>query len=298
MNQEFTDQVADYLNELRVAKGLSKNTITAYRQDLKSFGLFLTKKGLALAQVDHHLVLDFLNQQRLAGRATTSIARQVTALRRFFAYLLQEKVLAHDPMANIKPPKRRQHLPAVLSPEEVEVLLQVPDQSQPLGLRNQVLLEVLYATGLRVSELIGLKLTDLHLDLGFVQTIGKGDKERIIPIGEVAIDAIDRYLNSARPLLVGQQKTETLLVNDHGRPLTRQGVWLLIKGLVRSAGIDKDVSPHTLRHSFATHILNNGADLRVVQALLGHSDIATTQIYTHISKQRLSQVYDRYHPRA
>ncbi|CAK1223861.1 Site-specific recombinase XerD (XerD) [Fructobacillus tropaeoli] len=292
------DVMEDYLNYVQVDRGLSKNTITAYRQDLTNFCAFLKKNQTTWRQVDHQVVLAFLNQLRLEKRANTSVARMVTSLRKCFSYLKNEGLIEHDPMLNIKPPKKAEHLPAVLSVEEVDLLLETPDVSTPLGLRTRALLEVLYATGLRVSELINLKLDDLHLDLGLIQTLGKGDKERIVPIGEVAVDWINRYLQSARPALVKGQRTVTLFVNDHGRSLSRQGVWQLIKKLVAQAGIKKDVSPHTLRHSFATHILENGADLRIVQELLGHADISTTQIYTHISKKRLSQVYDQFHPRA
>lgn len=291
-------EMADYLRVIRVERGLSANTITAYRQDLTTFSKFLDKQKRDLGSVDHLLVLRFLNQLRTAGRANTSIARMVTTLRKCFAYLKKEGVVAHDPMQTIKPPKKAQHLPAVLTINEVDDLLAVPDVEKPLGIRNKAMLELMYATGLRVSELVHLKLTDLHLDLAMLQTIGKGDKERIIPMGEVAIDWLKTYLRDSRPKLLKGQQSEAVFLNDHGRPISRQGVWLLIKNLVKAAGIQKDVSPHTLRHSFATHILENGADLRIVQELLGHSDISTTQIYTHISKKRLTEVYDQFHPRA
>ncbi len=291
-------EMADYLRVIRVERGLSANTITAYRQDLTTFSKFLDEQKRDLGSVDHLLVLRFLNQLRTAGRANTSIARMVTTLRKCFAYLKKEGVVAHDPMQTIKPPKKAQHLPAVLTINEVDDLLAVPDVEKPLGIRNKAMLELMYATGLRVSELVHLKLTDLHLDLAMLQTIGKGDKERIIPVGEVAIDWLKTYLRDSRPKLLKGQQSEAVFLNDHGRPISRQGVWLLIKNLVKAAGIQKDVSPHTLRHSFATHILENGADLRIVQELLGHSDISTTQIYTHISKKRLTEVYDQFHPRA
>lgn len=292
------DVMEDYLNYVQVERGLSKNTLTAYRQDLTAFVRFLNQQQKTWHDVDHLLILSFLNQMRQEQRANTSVARMVTSLRKCFAYLKREGQVDHDPMLNIKPPKKAEHLPAVLSVAEVDRLLETPDVSTPLGLRTRAMLEVMYATGLRVSELVHLKMEDLHLDLGLIQTLGKGDKERIIPIGEVAVDWVDRYLAKARPALVKDQRTATLFVNDHGRSLSRQGVWQLIKKLVQQADIQKDVSPHTLRHSFATHILENGADLRIVQELLGHADISTTQIYTHISKKRLSQVYDQYHPRA
>ncbi|MBS9338095.1 site-specific tyrosine recombinase XerD [Fructobacillus sp. M2-14] len=291
-------EMEDYLRDVQIDRGLSKNTITAYHQDLLTFTKFLEKKHKKLQDVDHLLVLTFLNELRSLGRANSSVARMVTTLRKCFAYLKKEGMVAHDPMQTIKPPKKAQHLPAVLTVEEVDTLLDLPDVTKPLGLRNKALLELMYATGLRVSELVGLTLADLHLDLALIQTIGKGDKERIIPVGEVAIDWLKRYLRDSRPFLLKGQKSDQIFLNDHGRSLSRQGVWQIIKKLVEQAGIKKDVSPHTLRHSFATHILENGADLRIVQELLGHSDISTTQIYTHISKGRLTQVYDEFHPRA
>ncbi|WP_248647866.1 site-specific tyrosine recombinase XerD [Fructobacillus parabroussonetiae] len=290
--------MADYLRVIQVERGLSQNTVKAYQQDLTAFARFLEEQKKSKDDVDHLVILTFLNQLRAAGRANSSIARMVTTLRKYFAYLKKEGLVAHDPMQTIKPPKKAQHLPAVLTIEEVDRLLAVPDLTTTLGIRNKALLELLYATGLRVSELVNLTLDDLHLDLGLLQTIGKGDKERIIPVGEVAIDWLNTYLRDSRPKLLKKQKADQIFLNDHGRPISRQGVWLLIKQLVAQAGIHKDVSPHTLRHSFATHILENGADLRVVQELLGHSDISTTQIYTHISKGRLTQVYDQFHPRA
>ncbi|MDD9138862.1 site-specific tyrosine recombinase XerD [Fructobacillus sp. CRL 2054] len=291
-------EMADYLRVIQVERGLSQNTVKAYQQDLTTFTKFLEEQKKSVQQVDHVLVLTFLNQLRAKGRANTSVARMVTTLRKCFAYLKKEGIVAHDPMQNIKPPKKAQHLPAVLTIEEVDRLLDVPDLTKTLGIRNKAMLELMYATGLRVSELVNLTLANLHLDLALIQTIGKGDKERIIPVGEVAVDWLKTYLRDSRPKLLKDQKADQIFLNDHGRPISRQGVWQLIKKLVKEAGIEKDVSPHTLRHSFATHILENGADLRIVQELLGHSDISTTQIYTHISKGRLTQVYDQYHPRA
>ena len=223
----------------------------------------------------------------------------VSTLRKFFQYAtLTVQWVPVDPMTQVDPPKKAQHLPAVLTLAEVERLLQVPDTTTKLGVRNRAILEVMYATGLRVSELVNLSLDNLHLELGLIQTIGKGDKERIIPIGDIAAIWLTRYLKDIRPQLGRTQDDKVIFLNDHGHQLTRQGVWKLIKQLVKAAGITKDVSPHTLRHSFATHILENGADLRIVQELLGHSDISTTQIYTHISNKRLMTVYEKAHPRA
>lgn len=298
MTQTINLAIADYLHYIRIERGLSDNTINSYRQDLTQFGAYLTAEKLSLEAVDHVVVLAWLNQLRLAGKSNNSVIRMVTSLRKFFGYLAQEKIVLPNPMRDIKPPKKATHLPAVLSVAEIDALLAVPKDTTPLDIRNRTLIEVMYATGLRVSELVNLKLSDLHLQLGLIQTVGKGDKERIIPIGEVAADWLTRYFASSRLALLKGKASPYVFLNDRGGQLTRQGVWKIIKKLVAEAGITKDVSPHTLRHSFATHILENGADLRIVQELLGHADISTTQIYTHISKKRLSEVYDQYHPRA
>ena len=298
MTQTINLAIADYLHYIRIERGLSDNTINSYRQDLTQFGAYLTAEKLSLEAVDHVVVLAWLNQLRLAGKSNNSVIRMVTSLRKFFGYLAQEKIVLPNPMRDIKPPKKATHLPAVLSVAEIDALLAVPTDTTPLDIRTRTLIEVMYATGLRVSELVNLKLSDLHLQLGLIQTVGKGDKERIIPIGEVAADWLTRYFASSRLALLKGKASPYVFLNDRGGQLTRQGVWKIIKKLVAEAGITKDVSPHTLRHSFATHILENGADLRIVQELLGHADISTTQIYTHISKKRLSEVYDQYHPRA
>ncbi|MGO2978831.1 MAG: site-specific tyrosine recombinase XerD [Leuconostoc mesenteroides] len=298
MMQEIDNAIVDYLHYIRIERGLSENTIKSYHQDLVQFGEYLNSEKLVLDQVDHIVILSWLNQLRDLGKSNSSVIRMVTTLRNFFGYLVRETFVAHNPMNDVRPPKKAEHLPAVLSIEEIDRLLQAPIEDTPLGLRNRTLLEVMYATGLRVSELVNLKMSDLHLQLGLIQTLGKGDKERIIPIGEIAIDWLTRYFNESRIVLLKDKESPYVFLNDRGNQISRQGIWKIIKKLVTTAGITKDVSPHTLRHSFATHILENGADLRIVQELLGHADISTTQIYTHISKKRLSEVYDEYHPRA
>lgn len=298
MTQEIDNAIADYLHYIRIERGLSDNTIKSYQQDLKQFGSYMTSAKINLNDVDHIVILTWLNQLRELHKSNNSVIRMVTSLRKFFGYLSQEKIIFHNPMVDVKPPKKAEHLPAVLSVSEIDHLLQVPTEKNALGLRNRALLEVMYATGLRVSELVNLKMSDLHLQLGLIQTIGKGDKERIIPIGDVAAEWLERYFSDSRFTLLKDKISPFVFLNDRGTQLSRQGVWKIIKKLVLAAGIDKDVSPHTLRHSFATHILENGADLRIVQELLGHADISTTQIYTHISKKRLSEVYDAFHPRA
>lgn len=300
IEQKMQDQLADYLHFLRVERGLVTNSIKSYSQDLNEFSAYLmTQKITDYNAVDRYVLLNYLQFLDEGGKSRNTIIHSVSSLRKFFQYLAQMHQVDSDPMIKIDTPKRAQHLPQVLSPHEVERLLAVPKLDTALGLRDRTLLEVMYATGLRVSETINLKMDDLHLDLGLIQTIGKGDKERIIPIGDVAIDFIERYLKHARPRLVSAKRRNSyLFLNNHGGQLTRQGVWKNLKAEVKAAGIEKNVTPHTLRHSFATHILENGADLRVVQELLGHADISTTQIYTHITKKRLAEVYNKYHPRA
>ena len=290
--------VADYLHYLVVERGLAANSVASYQNDLKKFSAFLAEQKVELTAVDKKVVLDFLEAQTKAKLANASILRLVTSLRKFFQYLVEEGKVEVDPMLLIDTPKKKASLPEVLSPKEGEALLKTPKTGEALGLRDRAILEVMYATGLRVSELVNLKLADLHLELGIIQTIGKGQKERLVPIGDVASKWVKLYLKQSRPKLVKQKRNPYLFVNFHGNQLTRQGIWKNLKALVKQAGIEKNVTPHTLRHSFATHILENGADLRIVQELLGHADISTTQLYTHLSKKRLSAVYKQNHPRA
>lgn len=294
----FQDQLMDYLHYLTVERGLSQNTKLSYQQDLVKFFKFLIDKKMRLSDVDRFVVMDYLKVLDDEGKARNSIIHMVSTLRKFFQFAMESSWISVNPMEHVDPPKKAQHLPAVLTTQEVDDLLMLPDTNTTLGLRNRTMLEVMYATGLRVSELVNLKLDDLHLDLGLIKTLGKGDKERIIPIGDIAAKWLTRYINDGRPRQGKQQDAKIVFLNDHGRQLTRQGVWKLIKQWVNQAGITKEVSPHTLRHSFATHILENGADLRIVQELLGHADISTTQIYTHISDKRLTEVYNQNHPRA
>lgn len=294
------EQIEEYLHYLTIERGLSSNTKQSYARDLMQYYHFLVERNITQWQnVDHYLVLDFLETMQKAGKSTATVTRMISSLRRFHQFLRQERVTDHDPMQHIDTPKKQQKLPDTLSLEEVERLIQTPDTKTILGIRDRALLEVMYATGLRVSEVINLRLSDVHLNMALLQTIGKGEKERIVPLGDLAIDWIERYLDEARPLLVGKHPDETaLFVNHHGKKLSRQGVWKNLKQIVREAGIFKTVTPHTLRHSFATHLLENGADLRTVQELLGHADISTTQIYTHITKKRMTEVYKQYFPRA
>ncbi len=293
------EQIEDYLHYLRVERGLSENTIKSYRQDLVEGCAFFDKHAGTITKVDQFVILNFLESLQKQNKARNTIIREVSTLRRFFQYLVQFHVIKDDPMLKVDSPKKAQTLPDVLTVAEVNKLLSMPDVHKKLGIRDRAILETLYATGLRVSELVNLKLGDLHLPMNLLQTIGKGDKERIIPISDVAINWLNHYLKTTRvQLLSGKSNTEYVFLNAHGRRLTRQAIWQMIKKYVKQAGIKRHVTPHTLRHSFATHLLENGADLRIVQELLGHSDISTTQIYTHVSHKHLTEVYNKFHPRA
>lgn len=292
-------QVADYLHYSQVERGLSRNTILSYNEDLKEFMAYLKTKELSSwNKIDRFVILDYLQYENKQNKARNSVIHAVSTLRRFFRYLMQEKFISENPMVQVSSPKQAHPLPQVLTETEVNSLLDAPDTSTKYGCRDRAILETMYATGLRVSELVHLKLDDLHLEMGLIQTLGKGNKERIIPIGDVAIDWLNRYLRDSRPQLLKNRQSPYVFLNAHGSGLSRQSIWKKIKQYVALVGIKKDVTPHTLRHSFATHILENGADLRVLQELLGHSDISTTQIYTHISKKRMTEVYRKYHPRA
>ncbi|MFI3622533.1 site-specific tyrosine recombinase XerD [Vagococcus fluvialis] len=296
------NHLEEYLHYLKIERGLSENTIQSYKRDLSQYFSFLDEKEISFwEQVDRYLVLDFLEFLRNEGKSSATIIRMVSSLRKFHQFLRQERMTDNDPMQHIDTPKKTQRLPKTLSIKEVEKIIESPDTNDALGIRDRAILEVMYATGLRVTELITLKLDDLHLSLGLLQTVGKGDKERIIPLGDVAIKWVNLYLEKSRPELLAKNKkdkTNILFLNYKGEGFTRQGIWKNLKVYVTQAGIEKEVTPHTLRHSFATHLLENGADLRVVQELLGHADISTTQIYTHISKKRMADVYKTYFPRA
>ena len=287
------------MHYLKVERGLSENTIASYGIDLKLFLEYLRENEIpSFKQVNKEVIVNYMQSEKNNNKANSSILRSVSSLRKFFQYLAHEKIIEKDPMFLIDTPKQKQHLPQVLTKEEVEKLLHSPNTGQVLGLRDRAMLELMYATGLRISEIINLKLEDLHLTMGTLQTLGKGHKERIVPVGDEAIKWINRYLEEARPKLLKQKRSNYLFLNFHGNNLTRQGVWKNLKAEVRKAGIQKNITPHTLRHSFATHILENGADLRIVQELLGHADISTTQIYTHLSNKQLADIYNRAHPRA
>lgn len=295
------DQLKDFIHFLIVEKGLAKNTIVSYERDLKSYIHYLNsvENIQHLNDVQRVHIVHFLGLLKEQGKSSKTLARHIASLRAFHQFLLRDKVTDHDPSVHIETPKMERSLPKVLNIQEVETLLDSPKQNDHFGIRDKAMLEILYATGIRVSELIGLDLGDVHLTMGFVRCIGKGNKERIIPIGKTAANALKHYLEQGRPFFVNKkQREEALFLNHHGMRLTRQGFWKILKRLAAQAGIQKELTPHTLRHSFATHLLENGADLRAVQEMLGHADISTTQIYTHVTKTRLKDVYSKFHPRA
>ena len=296
---DLKGQIEDYLRYSQIERGLSENTITAYRQDLYEFLDFIKKEGMTSWPTKAVDIDAFLARQRDLDKATSSISRMISSLRKFYQWLARQDIQKINPMLEIDPPKKEHRLPVALTEEEVTALLKQPDVDKKLGLRDRALLETMYATGIRVSELINLKLKDLHEDLKLVKVLGKGSKERLIPINEVALSWIKRYEKKVRdPLLLQKNKSsEFIFLNNRGESLTRQAVWQIIKRYCKMAGIEKDVTPHTLRHTFATHLLENGADLRVVQEILGHSDISTTQIYTNLTQKHILQVYKKTHPR-
>lgn len=289
--------LSDFNDYLTIERGLSKNTISSYLSDLEIFVEFLKEKKLDILMIKESDIQDYLIFLKDKNYKTTSISRNISSLRNFFLFLVEEKVLIDNPLIEISKPKMGLRLPKILSIEEVEKILSLPS-GDSLGLRDQAILETLYATGMRISELTDLNLNSVNLELSYIQCIGKGNKERIVPLGSIAHAALEQYLKLVRPNLIKDYRVNFFFLNSRGKGLTRQGVWKIIKKYAEKSGIDKDISPHTFRHSFATHLLENGADLRSVQEMLGHADISTTQIYTHISKKHLYKIYNSAHPRA
>src|SRR5690242_2291047 len=294
--------IASFMNYIKVEKGLAANTLAAYDRDLRKFENFAEKQGLQLEALTRDHVVDFLGDLYRRGLDSRSVARNLASLRNFFRFALAEGALAADPTLNLESPKTRRTLPVYLRMEDVDRLLNQPDPSTPQGLRDRAILEVLYSTGLRVSELVHLKVSDMEMRMGCLRCIGKGDKERLVPVGRRALAAVQAYLGKSRPVLLrGREAGKAvpwLFVNRFGNCLSRISVWRLLTAYGRRAGIRARLSPHKLRHSFATHLLERGADLRSVQLMLGHADISTTQIYTHVMQERMKQVYKAHHPRA
>ncbi len=286
-----------FLDAIWMERGLSENTLGAYRADLMALTNRLDERGINLIDASRADVMDYISWRVEGGAKPRSTARQLSSFRRFFRYLLREGVRTEDPTAQIAMPKIGRALPQSLSEEEVEALLGAPNVSDPLGHRDRTMLEVLYAAGVRVSELINLKLSQINLNQGVLRIIGKGDRERLIPMGDEAQDWLREFIAGPRVEILLERQTEYLFPTRRGDRMTRQAFWHIIKRYAKKAGIQKKLSPHTLRHAFATHLLNNGADLRVVQLLLGHSDVSTTQIYTHVARERMKELHSRHHPR-
>ncbi|WP_456278440.1 site-specific tyrosine recombinase XerD [Bacillus sp. AK128] len=296
----MNDQLQDFLHYLTVERGLAANTLESYERDLKKYIQHIkdVDKLDALESISRIHILGFLKQLKESGLSSRTLARHIASIRSFHQFLLRDKAVSHDPSVHVETPQPERTLPKVLSMKEVELLLETPNQETAYGIRDRAMLEVLYATGIRVSELIGLDLGDIHLTMGFLRCVGKGNKERIIPVGRAASEALENYLDRGRVELIGKKTTDALFLNHHGNRISRQGFWKILKRLTAEASIKKELTPHTLRHSFATHLLENGADLRAVQEMLGHADISTTQIYTHVTKARMKDVYKTFHPRA
>src|SRR5437667_1992688 len=298
---EISAAISSFLTHVKVEKGLSANTISAYRRDLVKFEGFAKKRKLMVETVSRDDLVDFLAGLYRDKLESRTVARQLVTLRNFFRWAQTQEIITEDPSIKLESPKIRKSLPGYLRLDEVEKLLNQPDEKTPLGMRDRAMLEVLYSTGLRVSELVGLRASDLDSKVGWVRCIGKGDKDRIVPIGRKALAMVDKYMREARPELVRQSKaanSPTLFVNRRGVSLSRVGVWKILSAYGRKAGLRLALTPHMLRHSFATHLLERGADLRSVQLMLGHADISTTQIYTHVVEERLKQIYKAHHPRA
>jgi len=294
--KELIQQFLDYLS---VERGLAPNTIESYGRDLRAFSDFFEKRGLkSLDATTHKDIAEFMWSEKEKGLSANSISRALVAIKVFYRFLLKEQVIKQDPTSILDSPKLWKRLPDVLGIEEVEKLVTKPDLKDLFGIRDRAILELLYATGIRVSEMINLNLGDLNLDVGFLKCIGKGSKERITPLGKKAKEALARYLQNVRPKLA-QSKSHNngLFLTRLGKKMTRQMVWKIVKKYARLCNIKKDITPHTLRHSFATHLLERGADLRIVQELLGHANISTTQIYTHVDKERLKAIHRKFHPR-
>ncbi len=299
MSPKVDDSLIErFLDALWMERGLSQNTLSAYRSDLTKFAIWLeSNTARSLEKAKRQDLLEYLAEQSIRSKKPRSTARLLSCLRQFYQHALREEWIEVDPSSRIDAPKLGRSLPKSLTEEEVEALLEAPDLKTAEGFRDRTMLEMLYATGLRVSELVGLRMEQVGIAQGVVRVVGKGDKERLVPLGEDAVDWLDRFLKGTRPELLKEQFCSEIFPTRRGSGMTRQAFWYRIKKHAQTAGITKHLSPHTLRHAFATHLLNHGADLRVVQMLLGHSDLSTTQIYTHVAQERLKSLHAMHHPR-
>ncbi len=309
------EMLKEFIYFLAVEKGLAKNTLESYERDLKGFVVYTEENHLSReevaatvtknqecsidkVQITRSHVLNYLESLHNRGLSVSTRSRNLASIRSFFNFLMQEKLASENPTLDMKSPKQEKKLPRVLSMKEVDFLLEQPDESVPTGVRDKAMLELLYASGMRVTELVGLNLNDVNLASGYIRCLGKGSKERIVPIGGTAAQKIKNYLDNTRPMIITKLGEEALFLNKYGKRLTRQGFWKILKKYAEQTNINKKVTPHMIRHSFATHLIENGADLRSVQEMLGHADISTTQIYTQLNKRHLRDVYERTHPRA
>ncbi|MBU2262569.1 MAG: site-specific tyrosine recombinase XerD [Syntrophobacterales bacterium RBG_19FT_COMBO_59_10] len=290
--------IDEYLNFLAVEKGASRNTIEGYSRDLNRYAGFVGERGIReIGGVGSQELLSYLARLQGEGLAANTVNRALAALRGFYKYLLREKKVESTPVAHVELAKVWMHLPDVLSPEEMGLLLAQPGSATPAAVRDAAMMELMYATGIRVSELVSLTVNSINWQVGYLVAMGKGEKERIVPLGRTAYDRVKRYLDVARPRFLKDRECDTLFLNRSGKRLTRQGFWKIVKKYAAKANFAKKVHPHTFRHSFATHLLEGGADLRSVQIMLGHADISTTQIYTHVTRERLKEIHRKYHPR-
>lgn len=298
LKKNMDQWIDEYLNYLTVEKGASRNTIDGYSRNLSRYARFVEEtKGRGIVEVEAEDLVDFLASLKEEGLMANSVNRVLAAVRGFYKYLLREKKVERSPVAHVERAKVWMRLPDVLSREEMALLLTQPDAMTPAGLRDGSMLELMYATGIRVSELVGLTVNSINWQAGYLVAMGKGEKERIVPVGRTAYDRVKHYMENARPLLLKGRQSDRLFLNRSGKGLTRQGFWKILKKYAAKAGLDNRVHPHTFRHSFASHLLEGGADLRSVQVMLGHADISTTQIYTHVTRERLKEIHERYHPR-
>ena len=291
-------EIRAFINYLRIDKGLSANTIENYKRDVEKFAELIAQRQLGLQGIVRTDVVDFLKSLYHRGLDSRSVARHLATLRHFFRFAMTEGLIADDPAMTIESPKMVQALPQFLSVEEIDQLLKAPDLTTVIGIRDRAIIETMYSTGIRVSELAGIRVGDLKMDPGCLRCIGKGDKERLVPVGRRALESVQSYMRDSRPKLLGERISPYLFLNTRAKPLSRVALWALIAQYGRKAQLRKPLKPHMLRHSFATHLLDRGADLRSVQMMLGHSDISTTQIYTHVVEERLKQIYQAHHPRA
>ncbi len=295
---EDRQRIDAFLDALWLEKNLGENTLAAYRQDLLQLCSALAEQDADLLSADAGMLARILGQKLQSGAAMRSVARLLSSIRRFYAYALRAGWVSHNPSQNLQSPRLARYLPHVLSETQIEALLAAPDQTRPLGLRDAAMLELMYACGLRVSELVNLEMRQLDLSADLVMVFGKGRKERLVPLGEMAAERIAAYLQNARPRILGERISAAVFVTARGAAMTRQRFWQNIEAYAKVAGIEQAVSPHSLRHAFATHLLNHGADLRSVQLMLGHANLGTTEIYTHVAQARLKALHEKHHPRA